>query len=109
MRCIEACGYNTKPDNLNLLKAHLEECLAKGACKTLKKNPSVVWKDGEFVVVEKTTKKDRVFPIELAKRESVELTPELIKTGREVARAKKKPPTVTMKAAKKKPSESDKG
>ena len=96
MKCIESCGYQTKPDNINTLKAHLEDCLANGACKGLKKEPTIVWRDGEFAVVEKVGKKEQVFAVSLIKKKPVELTPDKIKTAREVAKAKMKGPNVTM-------------
>jgi hypothetical protein len=90
MRCIDGCGYHQKPDNLDALVRHLEDCLARGACQRLKKDPFVVWKDGGFAVVEKVTKKDRVFPITLIKKEAIELTKDMIKTSVEASSAQKK-------------------
>ena len=85
MRCIDGCGYQQKPDNLDTLARHIEECLVEGACQRLKKDPFVVWKDGGFAVVEKVTKKDRIFPITLIKKEAIELTEDMIKTIAEVS------------------------
>jgi len=79
MKCIEDCGYRAKPDNLDILKSHLEECLRSGASRGLKKDPVIIWKDGEFTVAEKATKKDRVFDVQLTKKEPVKLTEDLIK------------------------------
>jgi hypothetical protein len=87
MRCIDGCGYQQKPDNLDTLVRHIEECLVEGACQRLKKDPFVIWKDGGFAVVEKVTKKDRIFPITLIKKEPIELTEDMIKTLAEVSRA----------------------
>lgn len=84
MRCIDGCGYQQKPDNLDTLVRHIEECLAEGACQRLKGDPFVIWKDGGFVVVERVTKKDRVFPITLIKKIAIKLTDDLIKTGADV-------------------------
>jgi len=79
MKCIEDCGYKSKPDNLDVLKSHLEECLRSGASRRLKKDPVIIWKDGEFTVAEKATKKDRVFNVELVKKEPIQLTDDMIK------------------------------
>jgi hypothetical protein len=87
MRCIDECGYKQKPDNLEILTRHIEECLAYGACQRLTKDPFVIWKDGEFAVVKKVTKKDKIFPITLIKKEAVELTEDMIKTIAEVSGA----------------------
>lgn len=87
MRCIDGCGYHQKPDNLDTLVRHIEECLAEGACQRLKKDPLVIWKDGGFAVVEKATKKDRIFPITLIKKEAIELTDAMIKTLAEASGA----------------------
>jgi hypothetical protein len=88
MRCIDDCGYKQKPDNLEILTRHIEECLAYGACQRLTKDPSVVWRDGEFAVVEEPSKSDTSFPITLIKKEAVELTEDMIKTLEELNRAK---------------------
>jgi hypothetical protein len=87
MRCIDECGYKQKPDNLEILTRHIEECLAYGACQRLTKDPSVVWRDGEFAVVEEPNKSDTYFPITLIKKEPVELTEDMIKTLEELNRA----------------------
>lgn len=80
MKCIPECGYKEKPDNLPRLTRHLGECLDHGACKKLEKDPAVIWKDGEFTVVKKTTKKDRVFEVKVIKKEKLQLTDAQIKT-----------------------------
>lgn len=67
MKCVIECGYQQKPDNLEVLSKHLEQCLISGACSTLEKGPYVIWKDGEFSVVSKVTKKDRIFPTPFSK------------------------------------------
>ena len=85
MKCISSCGYKVKPDNLNVLTRHLEECLAEGACRSLSEDPKVIWKDNEFTVVTKVGKKDTVFPISLVKKVAIELTEKQIKTAGEVA------------------------
>mgnify|MGYP000426721070 CR=1 FL=1 len=96
MKCIEACGYRAKPDNLNVLKSHIEECMAEGACRSLKKEPVIVWRDSEFTAAEKPkSKKEKVFPVTYVKKEALDLTPEMIKPVSEVVKAKAKKPTVT--------------
>lgn len=79
MKCLEDCGYNAKPDNLDILKAHVEICIKSGACRRLKNEPVVIWKDGGFSVVEKAKKNDRVFDVKFIKKVPIELTEELIK------------------------------
>ena len=83
MKCIPSCGYSEKPDNLKRLTRHLEDCLSTGACSRLPKDPFVIWKDGEFTVATKKTKKDRVFDVVLVKKEALELKPTQIKTPSE--------------------------
>lgn len=91
MKCIDGCGYQQKPDNLNSLVRHIEECLTEGVCQRLKKDPFVIWKDGEFSVVEKVTKKDRVFSINLIKKETINLTENMIKMSSEIAEVRARP------------------
>lgn len=79
MKCIPSCGYSEKPDNLNRLVRHLEDCLSTGASKRLKKDPYIIWKDGEFTVSEKKTKKDRVFDVQLKRKVALELKETQIK------------------------------
>jgi len=80
MKCTEDCGYKAKPDNLDVIKAHVEECMRSGALRRLKKDPVILWKDGEFTVAEKALKKDRVFDVTFIKKEKMTLTEDLIKT-----------------------------
>lgn len=84
MKCIPSCGYNLKPDNINTLTRHIEECMSEGACRKLPDTPKVIWKDGEFTVVSKVGKKDTVFEINLIEKKAIELTPRQIKTAAEV-------------------------
>jgi hypothetical protein len=79
MKCLDSCGFNQKPDNIVVLKQHLIDCSTTGAISHLPEKPQITWKDGEFVVVQKTTKKDRVFDIEFQSREVVELTDRMVK------------------------------
>ena len=81
MKCIPECGFNEKPDNITKLTRHLEECLDSGPCSKLKKEPFVIWKDGEFTVSQKKTKKDMSFEIDLVRKEKIQLKPTQIKTG----------------------------
>lgn len=48
MKCL--CGYNQKPDNVRILKAHLEDCLTTGALKDMHPAPVVIWRNGLRVV-----------------------------------------------------------
>lgn len=99
MKCIPDCGFQSKPDNLKVLTRHIEDCLSTGACRRLKKDPFVVWRDGEFTVIEKKPlKKDRVFPVELIHKKPIELTEDKIKTAAEVAQAHIKGVNATMLA-----------
>jgi hypothetical protein len=67
MKCLIECGYEQKPDNLEVLTKHLEQCSTNGACSALDKGPYVIWKDGGFSVVSKVTKKDTIFPTPFSK------------------------------------------
>jgi len=49
MKCL--CGFQQKPDNVRILKSHLEDCLTTGALKDMFPLPYVVWRQ-EFKVVE---------------------------------------------------------
>jgi hypothetical protein len=62
MKCLIECGYEQKPDNLEVLTKHLQQCVTSGACSSLETAPYVIWKNGEFSVVTKVTKKDTIFP-----------------------------------------------
>lgn len=48
MKCL--CGFTQKPDNIVILKHHLEDCLTTGALKDMYPEPHVVWRS-EFTVV----------------------------------------------------------
>ena len=80
MKCLEDCGYNVKPDNLDVLKAHVEACMKSGACRRLEGEPVIIWKDGGFGVVEKAGKNDRVFDVKFVKKIPIELTEDMIKS-----------------------------
>lgn len=73
MKCLPECGYNEKPDNLQRLERHLQECLSDGAFSKLDVKPTVIWKDGEFTVVTKFGKKDQVFEVNPVAREPFEV------------------------------------
>jgi len=103
MKCISACGYSHKPDNLALLTRHVEECLARGACKILTEDPSIVWQDGEFTVApkeketpNKKSQTQKVFPVTFIKKEAIELTEDMVKTGADIAKAAVKGPNVIL-------------
>lgn len=49
MKCL--CGFKQKPDNIVILKHHLEDCLTTGALKEMHPEPHVVWRSNEFTVV----------------------------------------------------------
>jgi hypothetical protein len=49
MKCL--CGYNQRPDNVKILKAHLEDCLTTGDLKDMLPLPIVTWR-GQLCVVE---------------------------------------------------------
>lgn len=95
MKCIDACGYQEMPNNITRLQRHLASCLLNGAASTLKKEPKIVWKDGQFVVAVKTTKKDRVFDFDIQKNKAAELTPDKIKTAADIAQAAAGGPNVS--------------
>ena len=59
MKCL--CGFNQKPENINTLRSHLDHCQSKGKIPKTKKGYFIVWRDGEFTVVDKTKKNENVF------------------------------------------------
>ena len=95
MKCIEDCGYQQRPDNIDVLKAHLEDCLANGACRRYEQEPKIVWRDGQFAVAFDAKKDERVFAVNLVRKKPMTLGPEKIKTGHEVAKAKRGKPRAT--------------
>lgn len=85
MKCIESCGYSHKPDNTALLTNHVNDCLTDGACSHLTTNPVVVWRGGEFVVVETPEEGERIFDnFHFHKKTAIELTERLIKTEKDL-------------------------
>lgn len=64
MKCLSDCGWNHKPDSLNLLVNHVEAC---EVC--VPKDVKVIWKDSEFFVVEETTEEDTVMDVTFRKFE----------------------------------------
>lgn len=59
MKCL--CGFQQKPDNLEILKNHVR------ACKKIQKSEEkvfAVWRDAEFTIVLKTEKNEKTFPLE---------------------------------------------
>ena len=55
MKC-EFCSWSQKPDNMPAVKTHVESH-HKGM------DPLVVWRNGEFVVAKKVTKKETLFDV----------------------------------------------
>lgn len=47
MKCVETCGFDQKPDSLELLVRHVESCSNAAPVS----DKMVVWRGGEFVVV----------------------------------------------------------
>ena len=62
MKC-SFCTYDYKPDNFPLLKAHAEKDILEGV--TFGVIPVVVWRDGEFVLVEKLEDGEKAFDIDI--------------------------------------------
>jgi hypothetical protein len=60
MRC-SFCSYSHKPDNPQLLRAHAELDIIEG--RTNNSIPVVVWRDGEFWLIEKAKDGEAIFPI----------------------------------------------
>jgi len=60
MKC-SFCSYSHKPDNPQLLRAHAELDIIEG--KTRDIIPVVVWREGEFWLVEKAEDGEGVFSI----------------------------------------------
>lgn len=62
MKCLNDCGWDHKPESLNLLVQHVEAC---AVC--IPKDVKVVWKDSEFFVVETPEEEDTVLSVEFRK------------------------------------------
>lgn len=60
MKCLPECNYTELPNNTHALRRHMEVCSIDGALKTVK-NPDVVWRDGEFVVVRKAEEGEQTY------------------------------------------------
>ena len=95
MICIDGCGFQAKPENLDVIKSHVEECLSEGACRTLKNDPVIVWRNGQLTVAEKAKKNETTFPVVYNKKTALKLDKRLVKTAGEVAKAKAKAPNIT--------------
>lgn len=63
MKCIDDCGWQALPNNLQAIERHLNECIVSGAWSKLKSDPIVVWREGHFVATTKSSKKEATFPI----------------------------------------------
>jgi hypothetical protein len=50
MKCIPACGFNQKPENLNTLKEHARLCSMHGALKDYQEAYGIIWKNNELLV-----------------------------------------------------------
>lgn len=70
MKCL--CGFSQLPNNGPLLKIHVESCMVDGACKDLGKAPSIVWRDGEFVVVRAPEEGEQTYDIGVTEPKSLE-------------------------------------
>jgi hypothetical protein len=100
MKC-SFCTYEHKPDNLSLLKSHAEADILEGTTRGI--IPVVVWRDGEFFLVEKAEDKEPAFGIGITDPSSVEE----VDLGFEPVPDEEEPEKfqeVLMKAKKKKPS-----
>lgn len=62
MKCLNDCGWDHKPESLNLLVNHVEAC---ATC--VPKDVKVVWRDSEFFVVETPEEEDTVLSVEFRK------------------------------------------
>lgn len=80
MRC-NFCSYSHKPDNPQLLRAHAELDIIEG--KTRDIIPVVVWREGEFWLVEKAADGETVFPIGIIDPRPVEESEEEIQKRKE--------------------------
>lgn len=60
MKC-SFCLYEHKPDNFITLKAHAEEHITND--ETRGGIPVVVWRDREFILIEKAEKEEKIYDI----------------------------------------------
>lgn len=62
MKCLPECGFQELPNNMTGLVRHMQQCDLDGPLKNIE-TPTVVWRDGEFVVVAAAKKKETVFDV----------------------------------------------
>lgn len=61
MKCI--CGFKQRPDNVLVLKKHIEDCMLTGPLKNAYPDPVVVWRNSEFTVALKAEEDEAVMDI----------------------------------------------
>jgi hypothetical protein len=69
MKC-SFCTYSQKPESLYLLKLHAEQDIFEGATRGV--IPVAVWRDGEFLLVEKAKEDEQVYEIGIVDPRPVE-------------------------------------
>jgi hypothetical protein len=61
MKCV--CGFKQKPDNVIVLKRHIEDCMLTGPLKDVYPDPAVVWRNHEFTVTTQVEEDEAIMDI----------------------------------------------
>jgi hypothetical protein len=61
MKCV--CGFKQKPDNVIVLKKHIEDCMLTGPLKEVYPDPVVVWRNHEFTVTTQVEEDEAIMDI----------------------------------------------
>jgi hypothetical protein len=61
MKCV--CGFKQKPDNVIVLKKHIEDCMLTGPLKDVYPDPVVVWRNHEFTVTTQVEEDEAIMDI----------------------------------------------
>lgn len=74
MKCV--CGFKQKPDNVIVLKKHIEDCMLTGPLKDVYPDPVVVWRNSEFSVALAADEGEAVMDIGFVRPEASRLAME---------------------------------
>ena len=61
MKCV--CGFKQKPDNVIVLKRHIEDCMLTGPLKDVYPDPVGVWRNHEFTVTTQVEEDEAIMDI----------------------------------------------
>jgi hypothetical protein len=117
MKCL--CGFKQKPDNVVILKHHLEDCLTTGTLKDMFPEPHVVWRGAEFTVVKELDEGEAALELGIkrpeaarvrienkiaAKQSTIQAAVQNLETPEEIIEAIENVPDVVEEAPVKKPA-----